>query len=245
MVLGERRGQVCRMKNENARTMKMLPESERPYEKALEYGAESLSDAELLSVILRTGTKDVPARELAEQILTLGEPSGLAGILHYTVPDYKAIRGIGNVKAIQLTCIGELSKRIWRSLKTETPLECGHPADIAEYYMEEMRHKEQEYLKLLILNTKNILIKEIDISKGTVNASLATPRELFIEALRYRGTSIVLLHNHPSGDAAPSRNDCLFTKRVEEAGKLMGIPLLDHIIIGDMTYVSLKERGIL
>lgn len=233
------------MEHGSAKTMKMLPESERPYEKALEYGAESLSDAELLSVILRTGTKAVSARDLAEQILELGKPSGLSGILHHTVPDYKEIKGIGNVKAIQLTCIGELSKRIWRSQKTESPLKCSHPADIAAYFMEEMRHMEQEYLKLLILNSKNILIKDINISKGTVNASIATPRELFIEALRYRGTSIVLLHNHPSGDAAPSREDCLFTKRVEEAGKLMGIPLLDHIIIGDMSYVSLKERGIM
>lgn len=225
--------------------MKLLPESERPYEKAAEYGVESLSDAELLSVILRTGTKDKSARDLAEEILKLGNPSGLPGLLHHSLADYKEIRGIGTVKAIQLSCIGELSKRIWKSAKVTSDLVCRNPAIIAEYFMEEMRHKEQEFLKMLILNTKNVLMKDVDISKGTVNASLATPREIYIEALKFRGASIILLHNHPSGDPTPSNDDCLFTKRVEEAGKLIGVPLLDHIIIGDNSYVSLKERGIL
>ena len=219
--------------------------AERPYEKAAEYGVESLSDAELLAVILRTGTKDKSVRDLAEEILKLGNPSGLPGLLHHSLADYQEIRGIGSVKAVQLSCIGELSKRIWKSAKVTSELICRNPAVIAEYFMEEMRHKEQEFLKMLILNTKNVLMKDIDISKGTVNASLATPREIFIEALKYRGTSVILLHNHPSGDPTPSNDDCLFTKRVAEAGKMIGISLLDHIIIGDNSYVSLKERGIL
>lgn len=229
----------------NGKTMKALPESERPYEKATEYGVESLSDAELLAVILRTGTKDKSARDLAEEILKLGNPSGLPGLLHHSLADYQEIRGIGTVKAIQLSCIGELSKRIWKSAKVTSELVCRNPTVIAEYFMEEMRHKEQEFLKMLILNTKNVLMKDIDISKGTVNASLATPREIYIEALKYRGSSVILLHNHPSGDPTPSNDDCLFTKRVAEAGKVVGISLLDHIIIGDNSYVSLKERGIL
>ncbi len=229
----------------NGKTMKSLPESERPYEKAVEYGVESLSDAELLAVILRTGTKDKSVRDLAEEILKLGNPSGLPGLLHHSLADYQEIRGIGSVKAIQLSCIGELSKRIWKSAKVTSELICRNPAVIAEYFMEEMRHKEQEFLKMLILNTKNILMKDVDISKGTVNASLATPREIYIEALKYRGSSVILLHNHPSGDPTPSNDDCLFTKRVAEAGKMIGISLLDHIIIGDNSYVSLKERGIL
>lgn len=225
--------------------MKALPSSEQPYEKVLESGPEVLSDAELLAVILRCGAKKASARDLAEEILKLGSPQGLAGLFHHTLQDYMEIRGIGRVKAIQLLCIGELSRRIWRSCAVEEELVFDHPEKIASCYMEEMRHKEQEHLKLLVLNTKNVLIKDVDISRGTVNASLATPRELFIEALRYRGVGIILVHNHPSGDAAPSREDCLFTKRVQEAGNFMGIPLLDHIIIGDNTYVSLRERGIL
>ena len=232
------------MKNEPMRTMKSLPVSERPYEKAMENGVQSLSDAELLSVILRTGTKDTSARDLAEQILKLGDPSGLPGLLHHSLPDYKEIRGIGNVKAIQLACIGELSKRIWKSAKSGGAFVCRQPEEIADYFMEEMRHMEQEHLKVLILNTKNVLLRDVDISIGTVNASVATPREIFIEALKFRGTGIILIHNHPSGDPTPSEEDCLFTFRVAEAGKMMGVSLLDHIIIGDNSYVSLKERGI-
>ena len=224
--------------------MKSLPVSERPYEKAMEQGVHRLSDAELLAVILRTGTKDQSARDLAEEILKLGDHSGLPGLLYHTLPDYKEIRGIGNVKAIQLACIGELSKRIWKSAKTGGAFVCRYPDEIASYFMEEMRHMEQEHLKVLILNTKNVLLKDVDISVGTVNASIATPREIFIEALKFRGSGIILIHNHPSGDPSPSNEDILFTKRVLEAGKLMGIPLLDHIIIGDNSYVSLKERGI-
>lgn len=233
------------MKQETSKTMKALPASEQPYEKAMEFGVEYLSDAELLSVILRTGARNASARDLAEEVLNMGDPPGLPGLLHHTLPDYREIRGIGRVKAIQLAAVGELSKRIWKAARSGDAFLCSSPSVIADLFMEEMRHMEQEHLKLLILNTKNILIRAVDISKGTVNASLATPRELFIEALRYRAAAVILLHNHPSGDASPSKEDCLFTKRVEEAGKLMGIPLLDHIIIGDTSYVSLKERGIL
>ena len=231
------------MSNESMRTMKSLPASERPYEKAMEYGVQSLSDAELLAVILRTGTKDTSARDLAEQILKLGDPSGLPGLLHHSMPDYKEIRGIGSVKAIQLASIGELSKRIWKSARNGGTFVCRQPEEIAAYFMEEMRHKEQEHLKVLILNTKNVLLKDVDISIGTVNASVATPREIYIEALRFRGTGIILMHNHPSGDPTPSEEDRLFTFRVAECGKMMGVLLLDHIIIGDNSYVSLKERG--
>lgn len=233
------------MKKTDNRTMKMLPPSERPYEKVRESGAQSLSDAELLAVILRSGSRNKSARSLAEQVLSLECPDGLPGLLHHSLEDYKSISGIGEVKAIQLSCIGELSKRIWRAAISEDNGAFHSPAEIAGYYMEEMRHMEQENLRMMILNTKNVLIKELNISKGTVNASIATPRELFIEALRYRGIGIILVHNHPSGDATPSREDCQFTKRVVEAGNLMGIPLLDHVIIGDNSYVSLRERGIL
>ncbi len=227
------------------RTMKTLPPSEQPYEKARESGVGSLSDGELLAVILRAGSKDASAKDLADQILTLGTPDGLAGLLHHTLEDYRTIKGIGNVKAIQLSCIGELSKRLWRSAAAIPPEGFGEPSQVAAFYMEEMRHMEQEHLRLMVLNTKNALIKDIDLSKGTVNGAFATPREIFIEALRYRGVSIILAHNHPSGDATPSSEDCMFTRRVQEAGNLMGIPLLDHIIIGDNIYVSLRERGII
>ena len=232
------------MEKKNGKTMKGLPISERPYEKVLEKGPVSLSDAELLSVILRSGTKNIPVRDMAEEILNAGNPPGLAGLLHGTVEDYKEIRGVGEVKAIQLACIGELSARIWKAAASEKTIVFDAPSKVAAFYMEEMRHLEQENLKLLLLNTKNILLRDITVSRGTVNASCATPREIYIEALRFRACGIILLHNHPSGDPAPSREDCLFTERVREAGSLMGVPLLDHIIIGDNSYVSLRERGI-
>lgn len=224
--------------------MKTLPPSEQPYEKALKYGVGSLSDGELLAAILRTGARDSSAKDLAEKILTLGTPDGLAGLLHYSLEDYKSIKGVGNVKAIQLSCIGELSKRIWRASGTLRKWKFTDPSHVADYCMEEMRHMEEEHVRLLILNTKNALIKDVDLSKGTVNGAPASPREIFIEILRHRGVGFIIAHNHPSGDASPSKEDCAFTLQVQEAGKLMGIPLLDHIIIGDNTYVSLRERGI-
>ena len=231
------------MEKKNGKTMKGLPISERPYEKVLEKGPVSLSDAELLSVILRSGTKNIPVRDMAEEILNAGNPPGLAGLLHGTVEDYKEIRGVGEVKAIQLACIGELSARIWKAAASEKTIVFDAPSKVAAFYMEEMRHLEQENLKLLLLNTKNILLRDITVSRGTVNASCATPREIYIEALRFRACGIILLHNHPSGPGTqPGRLP--LHRTVREAGKLMGIPLLDHIIIGDNSYVSLRERGI-
>ena len=226
-------------------TMKQLPKEDRPYEKCLESGATSLTDAELLAVIIRTGSREETSLELARQILSLeGQENRLLGLLHHSLEDYCRIKGVGKVKGAQLMCIGELSRRIWNCKARETPVSFTHPEQIADYYMEDMRHLEQENLKLLLLNTKNILLRDITVSRGTVNASCATPREIYIEALRFRACGIILLHNHPSGDPAPSREDCLFTERVREAGSLMGVPLLDHIIIGDNSYVSLRERGI-
>ena len=155
------------------------------------------------------------------------------------------LHGVGPVKASQLLCICELSRRIWRQAASGQELSFHSPEAIAGYYMEEMRHKEQEELRAMFFNTRQVLIKELLISRGTVNASLATPREIFIEALRYRAVSLILVHNHPSGDPSPSREDAAFTKRVRLAGEMVGIILLDHIIIGDNAFLSLKERGML
>ncbi|OUQ21769.1 hypothetical protein B5E84_00455 [Lachnoclostridium sp. An14] len=225
-------------------TMKELPLEERPYEKCFTHGPEALSDAELLSVIIRTGTKKDSSLALSRKILE-GEDGGLLSLLHRSLPELMEIRGIGPVKASQLLCIGELSRRIWRQAASGETLSFHSPEAIAGYYMEEMRHREQEELRAMFFNTKQVLIKELLVSRGTVNASLATPREIFIEALRYRAVSLILVHNHPSGDPSPSREDVAFTKRVRLAGEVVGIALLDHIIIGDNAFMSLKERGML
>lgn len=225
--------------------MKELPLSARPYEKCREKGAESLSDAELLAVIIRTGSRDENSIMLAQRILALGdENKGILNIMHLAFPELMKIKGIGCVKATQLLCIGELSKRIWKKNATDRFLAFNSPLSIADFYMEQMRHLEQENLRAMFLNSKNVLIKDMLLSIGTVNSAQLTPRELFLEALKYQAVNIVLVHNHPSGDAAPSRADMEFTKRVKESGNLLGIRLIDHIIIGDNEYISFKERGI-
>ncbi len=222
-------------------TIKSLPEQERPYEKCIARGTEALSDAELLSVILRTGSRGESALALSRNLLDC-TGMGLLGLYHMSLADLQKIRGLGKVKAIQLKCIAELSRRIARAGFSGT-VSFQDPAAVASYYMETLRHEEQEILLLVMLNSKGKLLKETVISKGTVNASLATPREIFIEAVRCQAVSILLLHNHPSGNPDPSREDILMTERVRRAGAMLGIELLDHIIIGDRQAVSMRELG--
>lgn len=223
--------------------MKDLHKDDRPYEKCLQTGAASLSDAELLAVILRTGTKGMNSLELAKSLLHECEnEEGILNIHRLTLEKLKTIKGIGKVKAIQILCLSELTKRLSKA-KAKEGLIFSQPSTIAEYYMEEMRHQKQEIMKLLMLNTKSKLVGETNISKGTVNSAIISPRELFIEALAKEAVSIILLHNHPSGDPAPSNNDIMLTKRVKDAGALIGVELLDHIIIGNNCYVSFLEQN--
>ncbi len=220
-------------------------QTEQPYEKCLHKGVSALSDTELLAVLLRTGTKGTSVMELAMHIL--GPQCGEDGILNLhrlTLDKLMEIKGIGEVKGIQLICLSELAKRMAKASAKEGLL-LNHPSTIADYYMEDMRHLEQEELKLLMLNTKSRLLGEADVFKGTVNASLISPRELFITALEKHAVGIILLHNHPSGDPTPSTSDILLTKRIKEAGSLLGIELLDHIIIGNNCYMSFVEQKLI
>ena len=153
-------------------------------------------------------------------------------------------KGVGKVKAVQLKCLAELAARMAKASAGER-LCFGTPATIADYFMEELRHKEQEHLIALFLNTKNKLLREKLMFKGTVNASIISPREIFLEALEVHAVQLVLVHNHPSGDPSPSLEDIRVTRRISKAGELLGIQLLDHVIIGDRCYSSLRERGIL
>lgn len=229
----------------NSCKMKEIREENRPYEKCMRYGATQLTDIELLAVLLRTGAKGMSVLELAREILTLksGEES-LLNIHNLTLNKLKQIKGVGKVKAVQILCLSELAKRLSKeSAKDGVMFE--NPSSIVEYYKEEMRHQKQENMKLLMLDTKSKLIGEKNISKGTVNAALITPRELFIEALACGAVYIILLHNHPSGDPTPSKNDIMLTQRVKEAGEIVGIHLLDHIVIGNNCYVSLMERQLI
>mgnify|MGYP001004180349 CR=1 FL=1 len=228
------------------RTMKDIPTEERPYEKCLSEGPEGLSDAELLSIIIRTGSREDSSLELAQKILALNYPKrGILGLLHHSLDELMQIKGIGRVKGAQLLCIGELSKRIWKQAAVSETMNFCSPMDVANYFVEDMRHQEQELVYIMLLNTRGALIRDILISQGTVNSSVVSPREIFIEAVKHRAVSLVLVHNHPSGDPSPSKQDLSLTRRVKEAGDLIGIRLLDHVIIGDNSYVSLKERGVL
>lgn len=229
----------------NRITMKHLPQTERPYDKCLNQGAEVLTDAELLAVVLRTGSRHQTALELAKEILQVSEiDQSLLGLHHISIWDLMQIKGVGAVKAVQIKCIVELSRRIAKKT-AQNSLYFSQPQTIAEYYMEDFRHCQQEQVMLMLFNTKNKLVGEYLVSKGTVNASLISPREIFIHALHYHAVFLVLVHNHPSGDPTPSQEDLNITKRIQEAGNLIGIVLLDHIIIGDKRYISLKEQGIL
>ena len=227
----------------NSQTMKNLPEQERPYEKCWRQGAGSLTDAELLSVILRTGSRGEPALELSRRILEQFPQGGLLGIYHVSLPDLTQIRGIGPVKAVQLKCIAELSRRMAKA-QAGSSLSFTDPETVAEYYMEQLRHEKREKTLLLLLDGKNRIIREHMISEGTVNLSMASSREIFIEALKYEAVYIILIHNHPSGDPTPSMQDLKSTKMIKKAGDFMEIPLLDHIIIGDCSYVSLREQNL-
>ena len=225
-------------------TMKDIPNAERPYEKCLKQGAEALSDAELLAVLLRTGTKGENVLALAKRLLYQDGGAGLLGIHQFSFQSLMKLKGIGKVKAVQILCLSELAKRLSKA-SVEPRLRFSSSQSVAEYYMEDLRHRNQEVMKLLLLNSKAELIDETNISKGTVNASLVTPRELFVEALKKEAVSMILLHNHPSGDPTPSRDDILTTKRISECGLLIGIEMLDHIIILNNCYVSFQEENLL
>ncbi len=227
----------------NTLTMKELPDQERPYEKCLQLGPSALSDAELIGVILRTGASGEKSTDIAARVLNAG-PDGLLNLIRLAPDELMRIRGIGRVKAVQLKCVGELSRRIAASSRHIGPVFSG-PDDIASFYMERLRHETREMLLLVMFDRKNMFLGEEVVSVGTSNSSLVSPAEVFRCALRGRAEFIVLLHNHPSGDPYPSREDVKVTRRIRECGELMEIPLMDHIIIGDNRYYSFsREAGL-
>ena len=225
--------------------MKELPETERPYEKLEQYGAESLTNAELLAIIIKTLTKEETAVGLAQQILKLntGKENNLKFLMDLTVEEFTKIKGIGKVKAIQLKAVCELSTRI-NSVTSYKEKQILHPRDIAEILIEKMRFEKQEILKVAMLNNKNKLLKIKDVAKGGGNFVTASMKSILNEAVRIQAEKIILIHNHPTGDPTPSMQDIKFTQNVEQASKILGIQLLDHIVIGNINYVSIfSERA--
>lgn len=219
---------------------------EFPYERFENYGPQALTDAELVAIIIRTGTVGEDALTLARKVLSLDADSGQGILALNSVPleELMKIKGIGKVKAIRLKCVAEICARMQMRHPKNAVL-FSNPASVADYYMERLRNLKTEHVYLVLTDTKNRFLKEILISKGTINMSLMPVREIFVEALRYQAVHILLLHNHPSGDATPSRQDIEITGQIAQAARLLNIPLLDHIIIGDNTFTSLKEKGYL
>ncbi len=230
-------------KEYETKTIKNMPASEQPREKLLNNGVESLSNAELIAILLATGTKEITAINLAENILNYSN-DGIRYLTETTVEELSNIRGMGLAKSAQLIAAVELGKRIALTTKVNN-YRIKSPMDVSSLLMEELRYKKKEYFNILLLNTKHELISIENISIGSLNASIVHPREVFQRAIKRSSSSIILVHNHPSGDPSPSNEDIKITKRLQEAGSIIGIEVLDHIIIGDGTYCSLKEREFL
>lgn len=221
--------------------IKELPLTERPYEKLEIYGAESLSNAELLAIIIKTGTNEQSAVSIAQNILKLNEQAeqeNLRFLQEMALEEFMKIKGIGKVKAIQLKAVCELTKRIARPINQKKPI-IKTPKDVADMLIPELRYEKQEKVKVLILNSKNTVLKTYDVSLGGSNFAYIEPKDVLAEAIKMQAPKIILIHNHPSGDAKPSKGDYKVTDRIYEAAQLMGIQLLDHIIIGDGSYQSL------
>ena len=233
------------MKDKNTLRISNMDQSERPREKAVSMGIESLSDSELLSIILGSGNRDENVITLAQRVLNSHKVyKGLIGLKYMSYHDLTGINGIGRVKACQLMAVAELSKRMSMARRNRE-INLSSPEDIADYYMEYCRFLTREKVIVMFVSSSNTLIKWEVLSEGTVNRSILSPREIFVEALRCDAVNIILIHNHPSGDPEPSDMDIVVTKRIIKAGELLGIGLLDHIVIGDKTYVSMLERGYL
>lgn len=224
------------------RRLKDLPEDLLPRERLFQLGAEMLSNKEILAILLRTGLKGENVLDFAERLLT--EAGGLAGLARMSVHDLTQLHGLGNAKASELKAALELGRRSVSSDPMTRPV-VNSPQDIAHLVMEEMRYLDREHFRVVSLSTKNHVLGISAISIGSLNSSLVHPRECFKEAIRRNSNAIILLHNHPSGDPTPSREDIDVTRRLADGGQILGIQVLDHVIIGDNRYISLKERGIL
>lgn len=225
----------------NSLTIREVPISQMPREKFIQLGAEKLNDEDLLAILLRTGRKGASVLEVAREVL--GKlTNGTYGLNGVTVETLKNIKGIGEDKAITICAAIELGRRLGQLKVKHLYEDFSSPQAVATYMMERLRHELQEKFCAAFLNSKNKLIKVEIISTGGLTGSLAEPRLVFHKAIEVNAAAIILIHNHPSGDPTPSTDDKHVTKVFMEAGKIMGIPVLDHIIIGDGIFISLMEQ---
>ncbi|WP_313891719.1 DNA repair protein RadC [Psychrobacillus sp.] len=214
--------------------------ADRPRERLIRQGAPSLSNQELIAILLRTGTKQESVLHLANRVLTFFEQ--IQELKNASLEEIMSVKGIGEAKAVQLLAAVELGRRLSQQ-KTDEKFTIRSPKDAATYLMTDMTSLKQEHFVTLFLNVKNQIIHKQTIFIGSLNASIVHPREIFREAVKRSAASIICAHNHPSGNPAPSPEDIEVTQRLLEAGQLMGIEMLDHVIIGDHQFISLKEKG--
>lgn len=221
-----------------------LPKDERPREKLLAAGAAALSNTELLAILLRTGVKEGSVLHVAEEVLTLYREKGILAIAQMSARELSGIKGVGLAKAATILAAVELGRRLAMKEAARQAIVHG-PEDAAHYAMPRLRFERKEHFAALLLNTKNHVLAMPVISVGSLTASIVHPREVFQAAIAHAAASMILVHNHPSGDPTPSSEDIAVTRRMVEAGKVMDIPVLDHIILGDDKFISLKEKGMI
>lgn len=214
--------------------------SEMPRERLLSHGAKSLSNTELLAILINTGRKGFSSIDISNELLKT--TSNLNELKKASVNDLIQVKGIGLQKAITLKAAFELGERMGRRSESNR-VKITQPSDVADLMMASMKDLPQEHFMILLLNSKNIVIKEACVFKGTLNSSIVHPREIFSIAIRENANAIIAVHNHPSGDVTPSQEDIITTLRLKECGLILGIDLLDHIIIGDNRFTSLVEAG--
>ncbi|PNZ49321.1 hypothetical protein CD116_08845 [Staphylococcus schweitzeri] len=214
--------------------------SEMPRERLLSHGAKSLSNTELLAILINTGRKGFSSIDISNELLKT--TSNLNELKKASVNDLIQVKGIGLQKAITLKAAFELGERMGRRSESNR-VKITQPSDVADLMMASMKDLSQEHFMILLLNSKNIVIKEACVFKGTLNSSIVHPREIFSIAIRENANAIIAVHNHPSGDVTPSQEDIITTLRLKECGLILGIDLLDHIIIGDNRFTSLVEAG--
>ncbi len=219
-----------------------LPPEERPRERLAKLGPEALKDAELIAVIIRSGTREVGAVALAEEVIR--KFKDLRGVAQASIEELKTVKGLGEVKAIEIKAALELGKRLAVHTADQRP-KISSAEDVSRLLMVPFKDCEIEIFKVLLMNPKNEVIKIAEVSRGSLDASVALPREVFRQAIRDGAVSVIVCHNHPSGDPEPSHVDIALTRRLHESGELIGITLLDHIVFGDGRYVSLKERNLM
>lgn len=220
--------------------IKELPSNERPYEKMKAFGEEVLSNAELLAIIIKTGTKEENSLQIANRVLSM--ISSFSDIYNLSIEDLKKIKGIGEVKAIQIKALCEIAKRISSSFDI-SKYKIKSYKDVVNLLMDEMKFQKQEIVKVILLNTKNYIVKIKDIVKGEPNYASVTPKAIFTEAIKMQVGKLIVVHNHPSGDPTPSMADINFTNKLIEIGEILGIEVLDHIILGNNKYKSIISRG--